>query len=68
MRHLVTNLGISMNFNPLLSALKIAKCLGENRNKNWKKKCKTIIIDGMVSNIQPTFWIFSISWNNATVP
>jgi hypothetical protein len=58
--HSLTYLGISTIFDPLLSALKITKCW-EKIEIEIGEKCKTINIDGMLSNIQLKFWIFSIS-------
>jgi len=58
--HSLTYLGISMTFDPLLLALKITKCW-EKIEIEIGEKCKTINIDGMLSNIQLNFWIFSIS-------
>jgi hypothetical protein len=49
--------------------------VGETIKTNIGKKCKTIIIDRVLSNIQVKFWkcnikhgIFSITWNNAIIP
>jgi hypothetical protein len=58
--HSLTYLGISMTFDPLLLALKITKCW-EKIEIEIGEKCKTINIDGMLSNSQLNFWIFSIS-------
>jgi hypothetical protein len=53
--HLITYLGISMTFDPLFLASKVVKC-GEKIETYIGKKCKAIIIDGMLSNIQVKFW------------
>jgi hypothetical protein len=37
MGHSVTYLGISMTFDGLLSTPRVAKCLGKNKDRDWRK-------------------------------
>jgi hypothetical protein len=53
-------LGISTTFDPLLSTLKITKCW-EKIEIEIGEKCKTMNIDGMLSNIGEAYLTLSSS-------